>query len=335
MYTKRPIMSVDKLLGAARSTGGAPSSRGQITMQSRFHGIVPAVATPFTENYEVDYGVLKDLIRWYLDSGVHGISVCGSQGEFFALSAEERHRIIRTTVETVNGKVPVYAGTGAITTNESIALTNAAESDGADLAMVITPFFVSPSADELVTHYVQIAKATSLPLMIYNNPPRTGVNVTPPIYGRCLSATDNIVGIKDSSGDITQICEYIAAGEGKKLLFAGRDTVILSSVIHGGSGAISPAANVFPSLVIRLYEASRAGNLDEARRISDILAPLRQAWAWGSFPVVIKEAMTLAGHSAGPARPPIGPINDDARNKLAAIVEKIQAAAEDDEASAA
>jgi 4-hydroxy-tetrahydrodipicolinate synthase len=304
-------------------------------MQDKFHGVVPAVATPFTRTYDVDYGALKDLIRWYLESGVHGISVCGSQGEFFALDAEERKHIVRTTVETVNGTVPVYAGTGAITTSESIALTDAARSDGVDLVMVITPFFINPSADELVTHYAEIAKSTSLPLMIYNNPPRTGVNVTPPIYARCLEAADNIAGIKDSSGDITQISEYIAAGEGRKLLFAGRDTVILSSVIHGGSGAISPAANVFPSLVIRLYEASRAGDLDEARRISDILAPLRQAWAWGSFPVVIKEAMTLAGHSAGPARPPIGPIDDGARKRLAAIVKKIEAATEQLQASAA
>jgi 4-hydroxy-tetrahydrodipicolinate synthase len=277
-------------------------------MQDKFHGVVPAVATPFTRTYDVDYGALKDLIRWYLESGVHGISVCGSQGEFFALDAEERKHIVRTTVETVNGTVPVYAGTGAITTSESIALTDAARSDGVDLVMVITPFFINPSADELVTHYAEIAKSTSLPLMIYNNPPRTGVNVTPPIYARCLEAADNIAGIKDSSGDITQISE---------------------------SGAISPAANVFPSLVIRLYEASRAGDLDEARRISDILAPLRQAWAWGSFPVVIKEAMTLAGHSAGPARPPIGPIDDGARKRLAAIVKKIEAATEQLQASAA
>ena len=294
-------------------------------MSQNFHGIIPAVATPFDERFAVDKATLRELIEWYLASGVHGISVCGSQGEFFSLNHDEQISIIETAVRTVDGRVPIYAGTGAVTTQESIQLTKAAEKIGADISLVITPYFLSPSADELVMHYREITKSTKLPVMIYNNPPRTGVNVTPTIYRRCLEDA-NVVGIKDSSGDITQICEYIEAGAQKKLLFAGRDTVILSTVLHGGSGAISPAANVFPGLVVRLYSAIRENNIEEAGRLHNILLPLRKAWALGSFPVVIKEAMSLVGRSAGPTRPPIQALGPDAKAKLTKVITTIQAA---------
>ena len=201
--------------------------------------------------------------------------------------------------------------------------TRAAESIGVDLGLIITPFFVQPNQDELFEHYTAVAKATRLPIMLYNNPPRTSVNVLPPTLARCMNAVDNIVGIKDSSGDVTQSIEYRLLTNGRSLLFSGRDTVALSLLLHGGDGTISPAANVFPGLMVRLYDAFRAGNLVEARRLSDIFAPLRAAWAWASFPVVIKEAMTLAGHSAGPTRRPVMPLPDNKRADLKVVVDKI------------
>ena len=293
-------------------------------MTERFHGIVPAIATPFTDDYRLDEGRLRALIDWYIENGVHGISVGGSQGEFFALEREEHIRLTEVAARAVNGRVPLYAGTGTITTRGSIALTQAAEASGADVAMIITPFFISPTADELVEHYRAIAAATKLPVMLYNNPPRTGVNVLPRVFLRC-AAIDNIIGIKDSSGDVTQLAEYVRLTGGKKIVFAGRDTIILSTVVHGGSGAISPAANVFPRLVVRLYDALRAGEMKEAQRLSDILAPLRAAWELGSFPV-IKEAMALVGRSAGPARLPITPLSAEKRAELKRVLDGIQAA---------
>ncbi len=289
----------------------------------KFFGVVPAMATPFRADETIDEARFAELIEWYIECGVHGISIAGSQGEFFSLDEAEHIRLLELAARAVNKRVPIYAGSGAVTTRKSIRLTQAAEAIGVDLALVITPYFAQPSQDELVEHYTAIARSTRLPVMLYNNPPRTSVNVLPPTLARCMQLADNIVGIKDSSGDVTQAVEYLLLTNRRALLFSGRDTVALSLFMHGGHGTISPAANVFPSLMVRLYDAYRSGDMAEAARLSDVFAPLRAAWAWGSFPVVIKEAMALAGRSAGPARGPIGALSEKRRSDLKAVVDRI------------
>jgi 4-hydroxy-tetrahydrodipicolinate synthase len=295
--------------------------------EAKFHGVIPAMATPFAADESFDEKRCIEMIDWYLDCGVHGISVAGSQGEFFSLEEKEHMRLIELAVERIDGRVPLYAGTGRITTRETIRVTKAAEAMGADLSLVITPFFVQPSQSELVEHYVAVAKQTKLPVMLYNNPPRTSTNVLPSTLQRCMSEASNIVGIKDSSGDVTQSIEYKLISDRRSLLFSGRDTIALSLFMHGAEGTISPAANVFPKLVIKLYDAFRRGDLAIATRISDILAPLREAWAWGSFPVVIKEAMALVGRSAGETRRPIHPLSPERKVDLTRVIAKIEAAA--------
>ena len=290
----------------------------------RFHGVVPAMATPFDADGALDIAAVERLIEWYLAEGVHGISVAGSQGEFFSLDERERLQLIEAAVKAIRGRVPLYAGTGGVTTRVAVAATRAAERAGADLALVITPYFIQPTQDELVEHFATIARATSLPVMLYNNPPRTSVNVLPATLARCMERP-NVVGIKDSSGDLTQAVEYLLGAPREALLFSGRDTVALAMMMHGGQGTISPAANAFPRLMVRLYDQLRAGQIDEARRISDVFAPLRAAWALGSFPVVIKEAMALVGRSAGPARRPILPLPDAKREQLRQVVDKSSA----------
>lgn len=284
------------------------------------------MATPFTADHRLDEARVGELIEGYIAAGVHGISVAGSQGEFFALDADEHIRLIELSVSAIDDRVPLYAGTGGTTTRQAIALTRAAEVLGADLALVITPYFVQPTQDELVAHYTAVARATKLPVMLYNNPPRTAVNVLPATLARCMRECENIVGVKDSAGDLTQSIEYLLDAPRPALLFSGRDTIALAMIFHGAQGTISPAANVFPELMVQLYDALRAGRHEEARRISDVFAPLRAAWAWGSFPVVIKEAMRLAGRDAGPTRPPIAALSPAVREKLAAVVERIGAA---------
>ncbi|MDP9920772.1 4-hydroxy-tetrahydrodipicolinate synthase [Variovorax boronicumulans] len=294
---------------------------------SKFHGVVPAMATPFTADHRLDEARVGELIDSYIRAGVHGISVAGSQGEFFALERDEHIRLLELSMRAIDGRVPLYAGTGGATTRDAIALTQAAEALGADLALVITPYFVQPTQEELLAHYTAVARATKLPVMLYNNPPRTAVNVLPATLARCMQAADNIVGMKDSGGDLTQSIEYLLTTPRPALLFSGRDTIALSMMFHGAQGTISPAANVFPELMVRMYDALRAGRHDEALRVSNIFAPLRAAWAWGSFPVVIKEAMTLAGRSAGPTRPPVAALTEKVRADLRAVVERIGAGA--------
>ncbi|GAA4337382.1 4-hydroxy-tetrahydrodipicolinate synthase [Pigmentiphaga soli] len=290
---------------------------------SRFHGVVPAMATPFTADERFDEARTRELIEDYIACGVHGISVAGSQGEFFALDEAEHLRLLEIAVETVAGRVPVYAGTGGVTTRAAVRVTKAAKAIGVDLALVITPYFVQPTQPELVEHYTAIAAATDLPVMLYNNPPRTSVNVLPATLARSMREAPTIVGIKDSSGDVTQSVEYKLLTDRRALLFSGRDTIALSLLVHGGEGTISPAANVFPRLMLKLYDAFRRGDLAEAVRISDIFAPLREAWALGSFPVVIKEAMAMAGRDAGPTRAPVRPLAADRRERLREVVERI------------
>jgi 4-hydroxy-tetrahydrodipicolinate synthase len=290
--------------------------------QGRLHGVVPAMATPFTADGELDEPRIESLIEWYLDAGVHGISVAGSQGEFFSMSEAERNRLLEIAVRVVRGRVPLYAGTGAVTTRDAIAATRTAERLGADVALVITPYFAQPSQDELVEHYSAVAHATRLPVLLYNNPPRTAVNVLPATLARCMEVA-NVVGIKDSSGDLTQSVEYLITAPRPALLFSGRDTVALAMMMHGAQGTISPAANVFPRLMVRMYDALRTGDLGRARAISDVFAPLRAAWGLGSFPVVIKEAMQLVGRSAGPARRPILPLPEGKRATLRNVVDAI------------
>ncbi len=294
--------------------------------RKHFYGIVPAMATPFTASGALDETRVRELIAWYMASGVHGISVAGSQGEFFSLEESEHIRLIELAVECTNGKIPVYAGTGAVTTAATIRITQAAERIGADLGLIITPYFIQPNQRELVAHYTAVAAATELPLMLYNNPPRTLVNVLPTTLVQCMKLADNIVGIKDSSGDVTQAIEYKLLTDGRALLFSGRDTITLALLVHGADGTISPAANVFPKEVVRMYDAFKSGNLQEATRLSDVFAPLRAAWAWASFPVVIKEAMALAGQSAGPTRAPIQGLSDEKKAELQKVIRDIQSA---------
>lgn len=298
--------------------------RDESRAERRFHGVVPAMATPFTRDGEFDESAVAPLIEGYLAAGVHGISVAGSQGEFFSMSEAERSRLIEIAVATIRGRVPLYAGTGSVTTRDTIAATRQAERAGADVAQVITPYFAQPSQEELLEHVRQVAKSTSLPVMLYNNPPRTSVNVAPSTLARAMEELPNVIGIKDSSGDLTQAVEYLLAPSRDAVLFSGRDTVALSILVHGGHGTISPAANVFPELMVRMYECFRSGDLAAARRISDVFAPLRAAWALGSFPVVIKEAMAMAGRDVGPARRPILPLSDAKRNQLREVVAKIK-----------
>lgn len=290
-------------------------------VSSRFHGIVPATPTPFTSSGEVDEACLRRLIDTYLEAGVHGISVAGSQGEFYALDDAERLRIIEIAVDVVGGRVPVYAGTGSVTTRRSIEITRAAADIGADIGMVVTPYFISPSDDELTDHFHRVADATPLPLLIYNNPPRTGVNVTPSTLRRCLEF-DTVIGVKDSGGDLTQALEYRALDR-DPLVFCGRDTLILALLLHGAAGGISPAACVFPRLVVCLYEAYQRGDLTEAGRLADVLAPLRRAWSLGSFPVVIKAAMARVGADPGPPRAPIRTLDPHTYDRLGDVVDAI------------
>lgn len=284
-------------------------------MKNAPHGIIPAMVTPLTADDKINEPALRRLTNYLIESRVHGLFAMGSQGEFWAFSADEKQRVWEIVVEETNKRVPVYAGTAAITTREAVTLTSLAEKAGVDAVSVLTPFYVSPSEDELYNHYRAIAESTRLPIVLYTNPARTGVKISPALLAR-LAEIENIVGIKDSSGDLEQTAEYIRVSPPDFAVLMGRDTLILAGLLYGAKGAIAATANVAPALVVSIYERFKAGDLEGARRAQEKLAPLRLAFSWGTFPVVIKEALDLIGMEGGPARAPVGPLSPEQRQRL-------------------
>lgn len=284
-------------------------------MTFRPKGIVPAMVTPFDKDGKVNLSAMRKLTNYLVDAGVHGLFAVGGQGEFWALDAEEKKAIIETVVDEACGRVPVYAGTGATTTAEAIRLTNIAETAGADAVSVITPYYVSPNQDELLAHYTAIAKSTKLPVVLYNNPDRAGVNISPGMIEKAAKV-ENIVGVKDSGGDMTQAGEYIRRTPSDFSVLMGRDTLIFGGLCVGAKGSITATANVAPKLVVEIYEAYIAGDMVRAQKCQDQLAPLRIAFGLGTFPVVVKEALELIGIEAGPARLPVGPMKPEKREEL-------------------
>jgi 4-hydroxy-tetrahydrodipicolinate synthase len=198
-------------------------------------------------------------------------------------------------------------------------LTQLAQKAGVDAVSILTPFFVSPNEDELYDHYRAVAEATDLPVLLYSNPGRTGVNLSPDLLAR-LSEIENVVGIKDSSGDLQLTAAYIRATPPEFAVLMGRDSLILAGLLYGAQGAIAATANVVPALVARIYDRFKAGDLDAAKQAQDILMPLRLAFSWGTFPVVVKEALNLMGLEAGPVRGPAGPMTQEKRTQLLTVL---------------
>jgi 4-hydroxy-tetrahydrodipicolinate synthase len=252
--------------------------------------------------------------------GVHGLFPGGSQGEFYALSTDERKQVLECTIDAAAGDVFVVAHTGAITTREAVDLTRHAKVAGADAVAAVTPFFVKPSQEELVQYFGDICAATSLPVLAYDNVGRTSVALSTATVARLAREIDNFVGIKDSSGDLTQFAEHIRLCPPTFRAFVGRDSLIYGALLYGGAGAVAATANVTPGLAVGIYDAVRAGDLDKARKLQAKLAPVRMAFGLGTFPGVVKEAMQMMGLPAGPARRPVGAMSDQARTQLETIL---------------
>jgi 4-hydroxy-tetrahydrodipicolinate synthase len=229
-------------------------------MGKQIEGIIPAVVTPFDENEDVDEGGFRKILNYLIDSGVHGLFPVGSQGEFFSLTNEEKKRLMDIAVEEARGRVFVMPNTGAITTRESIELSQYAEKAGADCISIITPFFISPDQQELHEHIKAICESVKIPVLCYNNPGRTGgVALTPATLARLAEEVPNFAGIKDSSGDLTQVAEMIRLCPPDFKVIMGRDSLIYGALTYGAAGAIAATANVAPKLIVEIYRGDLSG----------------------------------------------------------------------------
>jgi 4-hydroxy-tetrahydrodipicolinate synthase len=282
------------------------------------------MVTPLDDQEELDEAALRHLVNYLIERGVHGLFPVGSQGEFYAFSPEEKQCVWGIVVEEAAGRVPVYAGTGAITTRQVIELNKVAEKAGVSAVSVLTPFFIHPTEAELYDHYTAIAEATSLPVLLYNNPGRTGVKLSASFVAR-LGEHPNIAGIKDSSGDLTLTIEMVRQTDDDFTVLMGRDSLIFAGLQHGIKGAIAATANVAPTLVVEIYEAFQEGDLARALAAQEKLLPLRTAFGLGTFPVVVKDAMNMIGVPAGPARRPLRSLTGEARDKLRQVLEQVGA----------
>ena len=285
-------------------------------------GIIPPMITPLDKDENVDKKGVERVVNHLIKGGVHGLFSLGSTGEWYGLDFNQKREILETVMEVTNKRLPVYAGTGAITTKETLLLTKLATEIGVDALSVITPVFINPNERELFNHYQQVASITNLPILLYNNPGRTGINLSVDLVVK-LSKIDNIVGIKDSSGDMTQGAEYIRRTDDDFSVLAGRDTLIYGLLAYGAKGAIAATANIVPQIVVKIYEEYQKGNLQAALKAQFQLAPLRMAFGLGSFPVVMKEGLNLLGIEVGSTLKPVEPLSEEARSKLKEVLKEM------------
>jgi 4-hydroxy-tetrahydrodipicolinate synthase len=277
---------------------------------------VPHV-TPFTSEGELDLKALRACVRFWLESRVSGLVPCGSNGEAPYLSRQERIKVIGTVMDEVNGKIPVVAGTGSMSTKETITLTKDAKDLGVDAALIVTPFYFKPTNREMHEHYRTISETVDLPIVVYNVPKFTGFSLETAFIHQLASENEKIIGLKDSSGNIGAITEIIRLVGDKISVLAGTADVALPTFLLGGKGAVIAVANVFPKLCSQLYETFRNGKYEEAKilqkRISFANEVLVKRYNQLS---AIKEALRLQGLPGGYPRKPALPLDSEEKKAV-------------------
>ena len=272
-----------------------------------FSGALTALVTPFKKG-EVDFDSLADFVEFQIDQGISGLVPCGTTGESATLSHEEHHRVVEFVVKQAKGRVPVVAGAGSNSTAEAIALTAHAKEVGADAALVITPYYNKPTQEGLFLHFTTVAKEVNIPIIMYNVPGRTGVNMLPPTVAR-LSKVKNIVGIKEATGDLRQVSDVIEQAENDFVVLSGDEFTTLPLIAIGGTGVISVASNVVPRDIDEMVKRASAGDWEEARRLHYKVMPVARAMFVETNPVPAKAALGLMGKIDPEVRLPQAPLS--------------------------
>src|SRR3954451_619866 len=288
-------------------------------------GVIPALVTPLDKNGQVMEEALRKVIDYTISGGVHGLFILGSSGEIYGLTPEQKRRVVEITVDHTAGRVPVYCGASEITTRDCIQTAQMVEEIGGVAALsVLTPYFMSPTQTELAEHFKAIAKSTNLPIILYGNEARTQVKIDVKTCEE-LSKVDNIIGIKDSSGDMTRMAEYLRVTDRETFsVLAGRDTLIYAGLCHGGSGAIASTGNIAPKLVSEIYNTFIAGDQQKSLELQLKLAPLRLAVDKATFPVVLKEGLKMVGIDVGYAFAPAAEMNPESRKLLENVLKDLE-----------
>ena len=284
-----------------------------------FEGIITPIVTPIKRDADESLNVeaMKQLVDHLIEKGVSGIFPLGSNGEFHVLDNEEKMIFTKAVIDHVNQRVPVYVGTGACSTKETVQLSKQAEALGADALSVITPYFLKPTEEELIQHYTKVAESVKIPIILYNIPKATGVNISASVL-KALTKIENIRGIKDSSGDLDNLKGYIEVTKGTNVnVLVGSDSKILAGYKMGATGAIAGTSNLITETLVGLDQAFRAGKIDEAQKLQQDIEELRKVLPLGTVPSILKRAIELAGIAkVGPARLPVEEVSVQAEEKI-------------------
>ncbi len=278
-------------------------------------GSIVAIVTPFKDG-AVDYGRLGELIEFHMDSGTHGIVPVGTTGESPTLSHAEHDEVIKFTVETVRGRVPVVAGTGSNSTEEALRLTKFAEQAGADAALVVTPYYNKPTQEGIYRHFRTIADETSVPLILYNVPGRTVVNIEPETVERLFCDCENVIGIKEASGSLEQASRIIYLCGEDLVLLSGDDAVNYPLLTVGARGFISVTANIAPADVAEMYNSFAKGEIERAKEFHYRLFPLNSVLFVESNPIPVKAALAVMGKISPEIRAPLYELSGENLEKL-------------------
>ena len=285
-------------------------------------GIVVPIVTPVDQQGHLNEKAYRGLIDYLAENGIHGVFPFGTTGEFYAFDLDFYAHMLEVTKDAVAGRMDIYAGANDITTAGAAKIAKAVEKvGGIDALSVLTPMFVSQTQHEVYEYYREIASETSLPIIIYNNRPKTNVTVEPATVAK-LAEIDNIIGVKDSTGDMTNTEEYLRLTRGKEgfHVMMGRDTLIYAALCYGASGAIASCANVAPRIAADIYDKFKAGDAAGALEAQFKFSQLRIATNMGTFPVVLKEALKLIGYDCGDCVKPIQPLSEEQRGKLRGVL---------------
>ncbi len=283
----------------------------------KYNGALVALVTPFIDG-QLDEQGLIDLIEFQIGSGTHGIVPCGTTGESATISFAEHKRVIDLTVKTVNGRVPVIAGTGGNNTLEAIELTESAKDSGADAVLSVVPYYNKPNQEGMYLHFKEIAQQVDIPLFLYNVPGRTVVNMLPETVAR-LAEIDSIIGIKEACGSLEQVTDVIRRCPDDFIILSGDDFTAMPSVLIGGRGVISVISNVYPKGMAQMMEAALAGDLKKANELHYRMFALMKLMFCAPNPVPAKKALELMGRiQSGLPRLPLAPVDAASLEKLKA-----------------
>jgi 4-hydroxy-tetrahydrodipicolinate synthase len=292
-------------------------------MTVQLRGILTALATPFAADGSIDEALLRDVVDRSIEGGVHGVVACGSTGEFSALSGDERRLVVEIVVDQAARRVPVIAQTGATGTAEAIALSRHAQSAGADVIMPVAPYYEPLSVDETLTYLRAVAGSVDIPVMVYNLPVATGVDLDPDTIGALAREVENVRYVKNTTTDMAQSAALIHNHGDVVSTFVGWDSLILASLTEGAAGVMAGTGNVIPAELVAVYDAVTAGDFDGARRAWARVYPLIDAIMNENFIAAVKSGMAAVGFPVGVPRAPVAELDPDAAARIAKLATSV------------